>query len=368
MWLRKLLGLRFAPLITSIFVGGAIYLFVMERDALNAFAGVETEAAEDVVENASVDAIAVQVLRSQAQPFESGVVLRGRTEAFRTVDVAAEISGTIISQPLRKGEVVSEGQLLCQLDPGTLEAALNEARARLEEAIANDKVSSTLVERGFASETTVITRQAELEAAEAAVKRAEEDLTRLSIAAPFGGVLETDTAELGKLLQPGSACATVISLDPIRLVGFATEEQITLLKTNLSARARLVTGEILSGEITFLSRSSDPQTRTFRVEVSVPNPDLAIRDGSTAEIAIALPGQTGHSLPHSALTLNDDGVLGVRVAEDGIVTFYPTEVLNDSASEIWVTGLPDTSDVIIVGQEYVVEGSAVDPTIVERNF
>lgn len=359
--------MKLGPIFTAFVVCAAIYAFIMERDTLLAFAGANEEATEDTAEITETGgAVPVQVLKSVAQDFQSGVLLRGRTEAFRSVNVSAEISGTVVSQPFRKGHMVQEGETLCQLDPGTLEAALAEARAGLAEARANNNVSATLVERGFASETTVISRQAALESAEAAVERAEEDLARLTIKAPFDGILETDTAELGTLLQPGALCATIISLNPVKLVGFATEDQIPALSVGAPAGARLVTGEELVGELTFIARTSDPQTRTFQVEVTVPNPDQNVRYGVTAEIFIQLPNQPAHLIPQSALTLDDDGRLGIRAVENDTARFYPVNILRDGSDGVWVSGLSEETDVIVIGQEFVTNGRAVAPTFVEE--
>jgi multidrug efflux system membrane fusion protein len=102
------------------------------------------------------------------------------------------------------------------------------------------------------------------------------------------------------------------------------------------------------------------------VEIEVPNPDLSIRDGQTAEILIAADGAKAHLLPQSALTLNDDGALGVRTIDDNaIVSFFPVELMRDTADGVWVTGLEDTANVIVVGQEYVIAGVQVAPTFEE---
>jgi multidrug efflux system membrane fusion protein len=123
----------------------------------------------------------------------------------------------------------------------------------------------------------------------------------------------------------------------------------------------------LTGLVKFLSRSADPTTRTFRVEIEVPNPDLNIRDGQTAEITVVAPGARAHLLPGSALTLNEAGKLGLRtVSDDGVVAFLPTSVLRDTAQGMWLTGLPDEIDVIVIGQEFVTQGVKVDPTFEEQ--
>ena len=117
--------------------------------------------------------------------------------------------------------------------------------------------------------------------------------------------------------------------------------------------------------MTFLSRTADEATRTFRVDVEVPNPDLSIRDGQTVEIAIAADGENAHLLPASALTLNDSGLLGVRIAEEGVARFVPVTILRDTVEGVWLAGLPEVAEVIVVGQEYVTDGVRVAVTLRE---
>lgn len=356
--------MRLTSLITATLVCAFVSMVILERPKLLAFAGVEQGDAEVVEDaaDAAKPAVDVVAVKSIARPVTRGIILRGRTAAWRLVDVKAETSGTVVSQPLRKGTVVADAELLCQLDSGTKDASLAEAKARLAEATANNNVSATLVERGYAAETTAIARVAALEAAQAGVERAQKELDQLNIEAPFSGLLESDTAEFGALLQPGMTCARVIQLNPIKLVGFATEQQVRGLTKEAPAGARLIDGREIVGQISFISRSADPQTRTFRVEVTVPNEDLSIRDGSSAEIYIGLSGEKGHLLPQSALTLDDSGRLGVRVVEDGAAYFKVVTIVNESADGIWVTGLSPEAEVIVLGQEYVTDGRRVTVT------
>ncbi len=195
--------------------------------------------------------------------------------------------------------------------------------------------------------------------------RAEDELTRLAIHAPFAGLLESDTAELGSLMQPGAPCATIIQLDPIKLVGFVPEANVDRISLGAEAGARLASGRQVTGQVTFLSRSADPQTRTFRVEITVPNADQTIRDGQTADILIRTEGTSAHLLPASAMTLSDAGALGVRVVVDGIVEFVPVRMIRDTATGVWLTGLDEVADVITVGQEFVTEGTPVRVTFEE---
>jgi multidrug efflux system membrane fusion protein len=207
---------------------------------------------------------------------------------------------------------------------------------------------------------------ARIESAQAAVTRAQTEIDRLQIVAPFDGVLETDTAELGSLMQPGGLCATVIQLDPIKVVGFVPETEIGRVEVGAMAGARLSEGPDVQARVTFLSRSADPTTRTFRVELTVPNPDLAIRDGQTAEILIQSQGVMAHLLAASSLTLDDNGTLGVRIIDaDSTAQFRPVTVLRDTPQGVYVTGLADQADIITVGQEFVTDGVLVAPSFEE---
>jgi len=356
--------MRLFPILVSIVVAIAIYFFVMERDLLKSFsadAEVEVEMVEEEIVRS--DAVSVVAQHSIEQEVQSGIILRGRTEAARRVDVRAQTSGLVISEPLRKGSAVEAGQLICALDPGIRSAQLAEAKARLADAEISAENAIDLAARGFGPETAVISRQAGLQSAQAGVLQIEQEISRLEIRAPFAGLLETDSAEIGSLMQPAGLCATIIDLKTIKLVGFATETDIKKISIGALAGADLVSGQRVIGKVTFLSRSSDPVTRTFRVEITVDNTDLSIRDGETAEIGIALAGEKGHLLPQHVLTLDTNGTLGVRIAKDGFARFMPVTILRDGAEGIWLSGLPEVVDVITVGLEFTIEGSEIDATI-----
>ena len=369
--------MRILPPLTALAVAAILYLAVFERDRLTTRsldAAPATPAAEPapaaLPENGPISVVG---LTSTATQVQDAVIARGRTEAARQVEVRAETGGLVRSDPLRRGAFVTRGQTLCELDPGTrpqqeaeAQARLREAQARLREAEVNAEAATRLQEGGFASETRRIGTAALLESARAGVHSAQSaldaiqiDLSRLRITAPFQGLLESDTAELGSLVQPGSPCATVIQLDPIKLVGFVPEAEVDRISVSAMAGARLISGREVQGRVTFLSRSADPATRTFRVEVTVPNPDLAIRDGQTAEMLIAADGVMAHLLPASSLTLDNAGTLGVRLAVDGQARFAPVTLLRDTLDGVLVTGLPESATVITVGQDYVTDGTPI---------
>ena len=375
--------MRIVPLVTATLVLGSLYLVVIERDMLRDWTGASAaqaqqagvgEAPQAPVAEAAEERFAVVVQRIEESDLESGVILRGRTALSRQVDVRAETTGTVLSQPLQRGSSVAQGDVLCELDPGTRRATLAEAEARLAEGEArlaeaqeNYDNASRLSAEGFAAQTRVTAAEAGLQAARAGVQAASAgveaaraELDRLVVTAPFDGVLEANTAETGSLLSAGGLCATIVQLDPILLVGYAAEAQIDRLHVGAMAGAELSNGTRVIGQVTFLARTADPATRTFRVEVTVPNADLSIRDGMSADILVAANATRGHLVPGSALTINDEGTLGLRLVDaDDVTTFAPVTVLRDAPQGFWVAGLPASVDVIVTGHEYVTDGVPV---------
>lgn len=352
--------MRWTSLIaTLLLAGGLAYWFVLRHGPeATVAASVATPRAETAAPAEDLP-VPVIVIESVAQEKTARLVLRGRTAANRKVDVAAETTGPVMSEPLRRGARVSEGQVLCRLDPGVRAAELAEAEAALEEAVAEVDAATQLESKGFAAATTLKAQRAQFRAAEARLDRILWDIAQLEILAPFDGVLESDTAEIGSLLAPGAICATVIDLSKVKVSAFVGEQDVDRLEVGQTATARLINGMVVEGTISFLSRSADPETRTFLVEVTLDNPDGRIRDGMTAELAVDLKPRRAHAVPQSALTLDDAGRLGVRIDDGGIARFVAVTILDETARLVWVSGLPDRATVIVVGQDFVRDGRRV---------
>ena len=123
-----------------------------------------------------------------------------------------------------------------------------------------------------------------------------------------------------------------------------------------------ITGVERSGVVGFIGSNADAQTRTFRVEVTVDNPDSEMPAGLSARIEIPTGQARGHFISPAILSLGTNGDLGVKtVAEGNVVAFSPVSIVRAQPDGIWVTGLPETADIITVGQGFVNAGDIVNP-------
>jgi multidrug efflux system membrane fusion protein len=306
------------------------------------------------------DLTAVRGRHIQAQPYALTVGVTAQTEANRLLDLRAEVTGQVEALPVREGARVEEGEVICRLAVEDRAQRLAEAQAAVEQAQIDYDGAQRLETGGFQSKTAIATAKAQLEAAKANLLRRQLDLDKTAIRAPFAGILEERPVEIGDLMRPGDTCATIIDLDPLAVSAEVSEAEVIRISEGKSARMRFATGEQAKGEVTYLSRRATDSTRTFRVEVSVANPEMRLLSGITADMHIEVGIIPAHRIPASLLVLDDRGELGVRVLNDERrVEMYNVDLVGDAGDGVWVTGLPESTLLITVGHQYVGIGEQV---------
>lgn len=311
---------------------------------------------------AKAEAALFPVIAETVAPAEwrDEVTVSGRTKALRKVEVRAETAGAVAATPTKPGTFVSAGAVLCKLNVDARQSSLAEARASLAKAELDYNAALELAKDGFRSDTAVAAAKASRDLAAASLERAKVDLEKTSIVAPFDGVFDARAAEVGDYLKVGDPCGMMIAREPFLVVGSVAEKDVAKISAGDRGVARLATGEIVEGTVRLVAKSADAQTRTFDVELEVPNPDGALRDGVTAEFVIHAARRDAHRVPRAALTLDDAGVLGVRTVDaDGVVSFRRVSVLGEDNTGVWVAGVEGTVNLITRGQEYVKPGQKV---------
>lgn len=289
------------------------------------------------------------------------LIIRGRTLASKEVEIRAETAGLISSLAVNKGEFVKKGDLICQLEEGGRTAVLYEAKALVGQTEGDLKASQILKRRGHTAGLKVLQNKAAYDRAKASLLRAELDLERTKIKAPFDGYIDSLPSKTGSFLSVGGPCATLVSLDPLVVIGAVKERDIGKLSKGMEGTAHLVTGVSVKGEISFIAARAENETRTFRIDLLIPNEEGTLKSGVTADISIPLAPKRAVKLPPSILTLNDSGKVGVRVVSpDNAVKFYPVNILSEEASGIWIEALPPHSQIITVGQDFVKAGQKVE--------
>jgi len=304
----------------------------------------------------------VRVARLHAEPRARLVVVSGRTQASRQVDVRAETDGRIIEILVAKGDIVERSQVLARIDLAERRSKLTEAEALLRQRDIEYEAAAQLQSKGVRSNISLAAAQTRLEEAHTAVEKIRIDISRTTIRAPFSGVAAKNWAEMGAYVKIGDVAGTIVDLDPILVVGYASEREVGLLRHGALGSARLIDGREIDGTIIFIAPTAEERTRTYRFELEVPNSDLNTRSGLTAEIILPVAQELSHLVSPAVLTLADDGTVGVKVVDPShTVQFMPVQIVGDSTDGILITGLPNEVLLITVGQEFVVGGQRVAP-------
>lgn len=308
----------------------------------------------------------VSARTSQAQSYAASVGIRGRTQNKRSVQARAETRGRITRRPVEKGDTVARGDLLCELAIEDRQASVVETAAALKQAQIDYAGAQRLRKKGLQADSDIAQARARLAATDAAAQRSRLELARTKVRAPFDGIIEDTHAETGDYVQIGEPCVTVIDLDPMMLVGRLSESNVQALVVGNPAIGVLANGEELNGKVAFVGQQSDDDTRTYRLEIAVPNPDYRIRSGLTAQIRVPVGEVQAHLVSPALFALDTAGDIGIRVlSDDNIVIWNPITIVSDSPAGAWVTGLPDVARIITVGQETVIPGEEVDPVFEE---
>jgi multidrug efflux system membrane fusion protein len=303
--------------------------------------------------------VRIEVVTAQNMPIE--VPLRGRTKAKSLVSVVAQTSGIVQSVAVEKGASVKAGDTICTLDQGARKLAVDQAQAAVDQAQTAYNSNLELVKKGVAAPNTTLAVEAQLKGAQAALQNAQLELGRTTIKTDVDGVVQDPLANVGAMLAMGQPCASVVQLDPMMFIASVPEARIGYAKLGLKAAVTTVTGDKAEGTVSYIASTADQDTRSFPVEIDLPNADLKLRDGITADAVVNVGTSPVHVLPQSALTLDDKGVLGIRTVEAGSkVAFHAVTILKDTRDGVWVVGLPFKINLITVGQEFVQPGQVVD--------
>jgi len=304
----------------------------------------------------------VQVDTRQAQNIERHINIYGNSEPARTVEMGTEAEGRVEEIYALRGQSLKAGQPILRLDLRDRQARLDQTKASVNEHQTRYSAQQSLQSDGYVSESQMAETFAELETARAELTRAQLDLANMTIRAPFDGVLQERDVEIGDFVRAGDKIGTFVDNTTIIITASVAEGDASNVKSGDTATAKLVTGQNVSGKIRYVSAVADRETRTFMVELEVPNPEGTLPAGVTAEMQVSTGQVEAHKVSPALLTLSTDGTLGVKTIDSfDKVQFFPVDIIQSDSDGIWVSGLPVVAQVVVVGQGYISPGQSIIP-------
>ncbi|USD64790.1 efflux RND transporter periplasmic adaptor subunit [Vibrio sp. SCSIO 43136] len=294
-----------------------------------------------------------------ASPTARNIDLYGRTAPKREAKLGAEIAGKIIALRVDKGDAVTAGQPIAQIDKGDLNIQLEKAKAMLAVKEKEFKAAQSLKNRGLQGEVAFSTAQAALTDAKASLENVKLALRNTLIKAPFDGYIDDLMVEEGDFVGIGDPVASLLDLSVLLIEADVSEQHIGQLQLGQSADVRLVTDVEMQGKLSYVSRVSSPATNTFEIEIQIPNQGQKISAGISAEVTLTLGEQMAVKVTPAMLALDESGNLGVKTLVEETVKFVPIQLVKAEQDGVWLTGLGDSVNIITVGQGFVRDGDPV---------
>jgi multidrug efflux system membrane fusion protein len=303
----------------------------------------------------------VRIRNFQAQNYIPSIRITGQTESSRSLIIRTQISGRIAKIKAPNGTRITKGSIIVELYPEDWPLRLKEAKARVRHREIQFSAAKKLALKGFKSETNYAAAFADLQSAKVHEKRIEIDYESTVIRAPFSGILTNRHVEIGDVLKKSDPIANLIDLTPLLITAFVSERNYLKLKKGQSARGRLINGKEINGKIRYISPIAQKDTRTFKVELEIANSKTSIAEGITAELIIPMPPVLSHQLSAALFSLGANGELGIKiVSQESKVQFIPVKIIGGTSKKVFVTGLPDHCNIIIVGQGFVIHDEVVE--------
>ena len=347
----------------------------------------------------------------KANLIDQSIELQGQTIHNKKIDVKSETSGNISEINFSRGDKVNKNLSLVLISMDDRKEKLLSAQKDLErlskELILNEKnrdnllrqniekiklyeieyaSAKQLIDKGLSSksklslasfnlanaeadredinikfESTLANLEAQITNVKSLLKNIKLDIAKTNISAPFDGIISEKMIEETEFISIGTPLFTIIDLDPIKIEGYLSEFDVNKVSVGTNALIEDSNGIKKNGTITFISPSAEISTRTFEITIEANNKDLTYKSGITTKIIIKGSELKAHKIPPSILTLLDDGTVGVKaVNKENNVVFYPTKTIKDTIDGMWVSGLPESVNLIISGQEYISIGEKIN--------
>lgn len=356
--------LRIHPIWIAVAISLALLLWLLSGNTDDAVTEVAQPTSTTPATNtATPKPINVVTRHSTAQPIHEEVVLNGHTTPARAVDVRVETAGRVAAIALAEGSQVNTGDTLIQIAMNTRKIERTQARALVEQRELEYNAAVSLAKRNLQAKTKVAQAKSNLATARTQLAKIAEDIANTRVRAPFDGIFSEQLVEVGSYVTAGQTIARVLQTNPLLAVANLVEKDVTKIRLGQNAIAILRSGVELSGNVRYIANEADDKTRTFRVEIAIPNANYAVRAGMSAELRIPVSVQQAHRVPTSLLSLDAKNRLGIKTVDTKQqVVFNPIAVLKTVGDDLWVTGLPAHANIIVVGHGFVQAGDKVNPT------
>ena len=290
----------------------------------------------------------------------------GIVQANTTVDVAFQVPGKVVTVGPDEGQSVRAGQPIASVDPTEYRLAVEQAAAQAERAAHDRDRNQPLLASGGIAPADMEHLESGARQSAAAADLAKKRLADTHLDAPISGIIARRAIEVGATVAPGQAVYTIVALDPVRVRVGVPEADVGHITEGAAATVRIPALDTsFAGRVSLIGVAADPATRSYTVEVSVPNPARKLRAGMVAEATISTRETTSAMMVPAPAVVHDGGVNGttiVYVLDRDAARVHARRVTTGAArgDSLEITsGVAAGDQIVVAGQQRLRDGARV---------
>lgn len=274
------------------------------------------DAIKKLDKNRRMDLVSIQPIQDTL--FKHYAEVQGSVATDENIIIYPEFSGILTKVNVNEGDRVSKGQILARIDAGGLQSELAQLEAQERLAKTTYERQKRLWDQNIGSEMQYLEAQTNYEALQSSVQRLKSQLDKTIVRAPFSGIVDDVISEQGAVVTPGqNQLFRIISLDNMYVEADVPENYLSKISKGTDVKVNIGSvGRKFKGKVSQVGNNINPNNRTFRIEVAVPNEKDLIKPNQIATIKLNdYTSENAIVIPESSIQKNAMGESIVYILE-----------------------------------------------------
>ena len=281
--------------------------------------------------------------------------ISGRIKSDKNILVLSQVGGNIEQIFVKSGQRVKKGSLIVKISGGDSGTGLKQALSNLRAAKLKFNADTKLYKKKLLSKAGFAYANSSYQTAESVYASKKQTNDKYYIKAPYSGKIGVVRIIENQAISPDTQILDISSGNGYKIISYVSSKKVNEISIGSAFKGMTTNRAIVSGKITGISMVPEQATKTYRVEGKVTQTNFA--NGQSATIQINLKPQMAHSISASLLSIDNNGDLGIKIINKGIVEFKTVTILNENLKTLWVTGLPNKVQIITKGAGFAKVGT-----------
>lgn len=306
----------------------------------------------------SLPTIPVKTVMAEVGPIRAEREFAGGLEGIKQADIIVRLSEAVVELPFRIGDRVKAGDVIVFLDKGGASSQYFQAKATFDNAEKNHRKMKYLYDEKAISESAFDAAESQFEVARANFRAARE---LVELTSPINGVLVELNPKVGDVPRVGTIAARVANIETLRMSFGVPANLAGQFQSGMSGSVRIAGAESIdSCKVTRISSAADPQTRSFTIEVAVPNSSGRLMPGTFAKARFAIASSDNALRVPQAALISEEGVQSLYIVRNDTAYARTVSVgiYNETTVQI-LSGIEAGDEVVYLGQGFLADGYPV---------